>query len=109
MRRKRRSEDIAVQRIERLFERAEAEARGDRDLRSDRYVQLARTIGMRYRLRIPRTLKIQLCKGCYALLIPGKTARVRLREEYIATTCLRCGMIMRRPYKAPRAPSSRRK
>jgi len=98
-----------VQRIERLFELAEAAAKEDQDLRSDRYVQLARTIGMRYRVRIPRKLKIQLCKGCYALLIPGKNTRVRLREEYITTTCLRCGMEMRRPYKAPRAPSSRRK
>ncbi|RZN39059.1 MAG: ribonuclease P [Methanophagales archaeon ANME-1-THS] len=108
MKGKRRREDIAVQRIERLFELAQAAEKEDQDQRSKRYIQLARTIGMRYRVRIPRQLKMQLCKGCYALLIPGKTARVRLRGEYIATTCLRCGMIMRRPYKAPRAPSSRR-
>lgn len=103
MKGKRKREDIAVQRIERLFELAQAAAREDRDERSARYTQLARIIGMRYRVRIPRPLKVWLCKGCYALLIPGKTARVRLRGEYIATTCLRCGRIMRRPYKAPRS------
>ncbi|MEA1997785.1 MAG: ribonuclease P, partial [Euryarchaeota archaeon] len=77
--------------------------------RSDRYVQLARLIGMRYRVRIPSQLKMRICKGCYTYLIPGKNARVRLRGEYITTTCLKCGQQMRRPYKAPRAPSPRRK
>ena len=108
-RRRRRREDIAVQRIERLFELAEEEARAGVEKRSSRYLQLARAIGMRYRVRIPRHLKMRSCKGCYALLIPGKTARVRLREEYITTTCLRCGKQMRRPYKVPRAPSPRKK
>ena len=107
MKRKRRIEDIAVQRIERLFELAEAAAKADRDQRSMRYIQLARAIGMRYRVQIPKQLKMRLCKHCYTLLIPGKTARVRLRGEYMTTTCLRCGGQMRRPYKTPRAPSVR--
>ncbi|MEA2076203.1 MAG: ribonuclease P protein component 4 [Euryarchaeota archaeon] len=108
MKRRRKIEDIAVQRIERLFELAEAEARDEREQRSKRYIELARAIGMRYRVRIPRYLKMRLCKRCYALLIPGKNARVRLRGEYMTTTCLRCGQHMRRPYKALRAPSARR-
>lgn len=108
MRRKRRTEDLAVQRIERLFALAEAEARKQREQRSTRYLQLARAIGMRYRVRIPGHLKIRLCKDCYSLLIPGKTARVRLRGAYMTTTCLQCGKQMRRPYKTPRAPSPRR-
>lgn len=98
-----------MQRIERLFELAEAEAKEGVEHRSKRYIQLARAIGMRYRVRIPRYLKMRLCKGCYALLIPGKNARVRLRGEYMTTTCLRCGQHMRHPYKAQRAPSARRK
>ena len=108
MKRKRRIEDIAVQRIERLFELAEAEAKANQEQRSTRYIQLARAIGMRYRVQIPKHLKMRLCKGCYAFLIPGNTARVRLRGEYMTKTCLRCGEHMRRPYKTPRAPSVRR-
>jgi ribonuclease P protein subunit RPR2 len=96
-----------VQRIERLFELAEAEAIHEREQRSKRYIQLARAIGMRYRVRIPKHLKMRLCKGCYSFLIPGKNARVRLRGEYMTTTCLRCGQHMRRLYKAQRAPSAR--
>jgi ribonuclease P protein subunit RPR2 len=108
MKRRRRIEDIAVQRIERLFELAEAEAREERKQRSQRYIELARAIGMRYRVRIPKNLKMRLCKRCYALLIPGRNARVRLRGEYMTTTCLRCGEHIRRPYKSSRAPSTRR-
>jgi|GEM_PF-164143 len=110
-RRRKRIEDIALQRIERLFELAEVEARktdAKERSRSDRYVQLAREIGMRYRVRIPSHLKMRFCNGCYAFLIPGENARVRLRSDYITTTCLRCGKQMRRPYKAPRAPSPRK-
>jgi ribonuclease P protein subunit RPR2 len=108
MKRRRRIEDLAEQRIERLFELAEVAAKDGREQRSQRYIELARAIGMRYRVRIPKHLKMRLCKRCYALLIPGKTARVRLRSEYMTTTCLRCGEQMRRPYKTPRAPSVRR-
>ncbi|MCW3134126.1 MAG: hypothetical protein N2V78_07365 [Methanophagales archaeon] len=109
--RRKRVEDIALQRIERLFELAEIEARKagvKTRSRCDRYVQLARAIGMRYRVRIPSHLKMRICSGCYSFLIPGKNARVRLRGDYITTTCLRCGAQMRRPYKAPRPPSPRR-
>ena len=91
MKRRRRVEDLAVQRIERLFELAEAEARDEREQRSKRYIELARAIGMRYRVRIPKLRKMRLCKRCYALLIPEKTARIRLRKEYMTTTCLQCG------------------
>ena len=108
MRLKRQIADLAVERIERLFELAEIAAKRGQEQRSDRYTQLARAIGMRYRVRIPRHLKMRLCKRCHRLLIPGKTARVRLRGEYMTTTCLRCGEQMRRPYKMPRVPLSRR-
>ncbi len=109
--RRRKVEDIALQRIERLFELAELDARKTDEKaksRSDRYVQLAREIGMRYRVRIPSHLKMRICNCCHSFLIPGKNARVRLRGDYITTTCLTCGTQMRRPYKAPRPPSPRR-
>lgn len=114
MKRQKRIADIAGQRIDRLFELAKAEVRapgGDsdgREQRCDRYIHLARMIGMRYRVRIPKRLKMLLCKRCYALLIHGRNARVRLRGVYMTTTCLRCGKQMRRPYKSARAPSVRR-
>jgi ribonuclease P protein subunit RPR2 len=111
--RKGRIEDIALQRIERLFELAEADAKENkikgRSRRSDRYVQLARKIGMRYRVQIPHHLKMRICKGCYAFLVPGENARVRLRGDYITTTCLKCGKQMRRPYKFHRRAHGERR
>lgn len=91
--------DMARQRIERLFDLAEKEFEKRPD-RSNRYVQLARQIGMRHRVRIPTHLKRRMCRKCYSYLVPGANARVRLhgRGRYIVTTCLECGHQMRRPY-----------
>jgi len=88
---------IAKERIIRLFELAKEEFDTHPD-RSDRYVQLARVIGMRYRIKIPKHLKMQVCKNCNSFLVPGKNARIRLRGNYMTTTCLNCNKSMRRPY-----------
>ncbi|MFQ6072382.1 MAG: ribonuclease P protein component 4 [Methanosarcinales archaeon] len=89
--------DIAKQRIERLFELAEQEFKTHPE-RSNRYVQLARKIGMRYRVRLPKPLKRRICKHCYSYLVIGNNARVRLRRNYVAVTCLCCNKQMRFPY-----------
>lgn len=65
---------------------------------SRRCLQLAKKIGMRYNVRIPRELKRLFCKKCYTLLLPGRTARVRLKKSRIIVTCLNCGNIRRYPY-----------
>ncbi|SNQ60386.1 ribonuclease P protein component 4 [Candidatus Methanoperedens nitratireducens] len=91
------AKDMAFQRIERLFELADQEFETHPG-RSNRYVWLARRIGMRYRVRIPQELKEKMCKHCHAYLVQGVTARTRLRGDYITTTCLACGEHIRRPY-----------
>lgn len=89
--------DLAIQRIERLFELAHDEF-GQNPKRSDRYVLLARRIGMRYRIRFPTSLKRLMCKHCRSYLVPGNSSRVRLRGKYITITCLQCNKQMRYPY-----------
>ena len=89
--------DLAIQRIERLFKLAGDEY-GEHPERSDRYVLLARRIGMRYRVSLPRELKRKLCKNCQSYLVPGSNSRVRLRGNYVVMTCLKCGNQMRYPY-----------
>lgn len=88
---------MAQGRIRRLFELAEQEF-SDHPERSDRYVLLAMKIGTRYRVRIPKDLKLRFCKNCNSFLVPGRNARVRLNGNYIITTCLNCNKPMRRPY-----------
>lgn len=39
-------------------------------------------------------LKRSICKGCYRVLLPGETARVRLKKKpqrHMRWTCLHCG------------------
>lgn len=91
--------DLAVQRIDRLFDLADDEFEQN-PKRSDRYVSLARQIGMRFRIRFPKTLKRRMCKHCHSYLVPGSSSRVRLRGRYITVTCLRCNKQMRYPYKS---------
>ncbi|MEX2701663.1 MAG: ribonuclease P protein component 4 [Candidatus Baldrarchaeota archaeon] len=93
--------DIARQRIELLFEMADKIYRQHPDL-AQRYIDLARKIGMRCRVKIPRRLKRRICKHCKSFLIPGVNCRVRLRTNrfpHLVVTCLKCGRQMRYPYK----------
>ncbi|MFX1252039.1 MAG: ribonuclease P protein component 4 [Promethearchaeota archaeon] len=67
-----------------------------------RYVKIARKVGMKVRTKIPSKYQFQFCKYCYSYLIPGKNARVRLRQKrksHIVVTCLVCKRIARYPFK----------
>jgi len=102
--------DLARQRIVLLYRMAvEAARRGDvgyaRDLGG-----LAWEMYRSTRARIPRWLKRGLCRRCHAPLIPGVTARVRLRSQgrrfsYVTVTCLACGWTRRYPYKTGDRPA----
>ena len=89
----------ASERIRILFQMAGRMFHKDPRL-SDRYVEIARRIAMRGRVRIPREYRIRFCKGCGAYLVPGVNCRVRVRprrEPHVAVTCLRCGRVIRFP------------
>jgi len=69
---------------------------------AQRYVALARRIGMRYKVRIPSRWRLFICRGCHRLILPGINSRVRLqkrREHHLTITCLECGHIKRMPIK----------
>ncbi len=87
--------EIARERIVILFDLA---SRAISQERSDAYVALARRIGMRHNVRIPRELKQRMCRHCNCYLIPGRNARIRLRGKHLTMTCLNCKRQMRRQY-----------
>jgi ribonuclease P protein subunit RPR2 len=89
---------VARERIEILLGHAREMVEKNEDL-SRRYVDLARRISGRTKVRIPGELKRFLCKGCGIALVPGQNARVRLyaRNSGIVITCLSCGMVKRYP------------
>jgi ribonuclease P protein subunit RPR2 len=90
---------IARERIKILGELAIKRAKeGDIEL-ANRYIYLARKIGMRYNVRLPKDLKRRYCKYCYKFLLPGKTSQHRMKHGILTVKCLNCNGIMRYPVK----------
>jgi ribonuclease P protein subunit RPR2 len=89
---------IALERIDTLFSEAE-KAFKDNPKLSSRYVELARKIAMKSKVRIRSELKKMFCKHCHSYLKPGVNCRVRLGEKHLVYYCLNCKKIMRFPYK----------
>lgn len=85
---------MALQRIRRLF----GLAAGQASPRGDRYVSLARRIAMRYQVSLPAELRRRVCRECDRILVPGRTARVRITHGRVGVTCLHCGTVKRYPY-----------
>jgi len=89
---------IAKKRIEILLEKAEKAALEGELERSDRYVELARKIGMRHNVPLESKYKRRICKNCYSYLHPSKTCRIRIKNGSLVTKCSRCGTINRFKY-----------
>ncbi|MCS7094134.1 MAG: ribonuclease P [Candidatus Aenigmarchaeota archaeon] len=91
---------IAKERIEILLNLAEKEIKKNPD-RSRRYVELARTIGKRYNVRLTQTQKRKFCKKCNTILIPGYTMKTWLdsKNKTKVVKCLHCKNLYRKPYK----------
>ncbi len=91
--------EIARERIEILFNQAEIEFPSHPEL-SNRYVEIARKISMKFNVPIPSMLKKRFCKACRNYLVYGRNARVRLNSDrkYILITCLNCSGKMKYGY-----------
>jgi ribonuclease P protein subunit RPR2 len=88
---------IANERIDILLEHARMRAaRGEHDI-ARIYVRQAWRLAEKYNIRL-RKRKMWLCRNCWAYLVPGVSARIRLRREKVSITCLLCGTVKRYPY-----------
>ncbi|HLD88607.1 MAG TPA: ribonuclease P protein component 4 [Candidatus Nanoarchaeia archaeon] len=88
---------IAFERINILFEEAKKAFKEDPKL-SNRYVELARKIAMKLRLRIPPEFRKKFCSHCHYYLVPGVNCRVRLQKHKVVYYCFHCRHYMRFPY-----------
>lgn len=97
---KKQLEDIARERIAILLKLASEVLETDEGL-ARRYVDLAFRIAAKARLKLPRKVKRRYCRKCKTPLVPGRTARVRIKRgsggQRLVVTCLRCGYIRRYP------------
>ena len=89
---------IATKRINLLFELAKDSFKKDSNL-SDKYIKQARRIAMKYKIRLPSSLKKRFCKHCHKYLVPGVNCRVRLHKSRLIYYCLSCKHFMRHPIK----------
>jgi len=62
-------------------------------------------IGKRHGIRPNSTTSSLICRGCTSALIPGRTARTRIRLGTITVTCGNCGRITRRTTDSQRGDS----
>ncbi len=93
------SKQIALQRVHTLFQLAKEAIHENPEL-AQRYIQIARRIAMRTRLRLPKVYKSQICRKCKSFILPGVNCRFRIqqrRESHMVITCLNCGGISRIP------------
>ena len=88
--------EIGTNRISRLLDLAEEAVRAGRPDRASRYVQLARRIGMKTRVKMPRDRRF--CKNCLQPMMPGVNCTVRLSQHKVVITCGTCGAVRRIPY-----------
>jgi ribonuclease P protein subunit RPR2 len=69
---------------------------------ANRYVEMATKLATRHRVRLSPTWKRLVCRRCKSLLLPGRTSRVRMRQNrspHTTVTCLRCGTMKRYGYR----------
>jgi len=92
---------IAKERIEILFKQAETAANQKKLNLANRYIELARKIGMRYNVRLEREQKRKFCRYCRAYLKPGISCSVRIdsKQKLIKVKCFSCNKIIHYPYK----------
>lgn len=75
------NQKIALERIWRLFELAEGS-----DEYAKRYLQLAKRIGEKTRVSIPKELKEKYCKKCYSMKVERKKV-----APFLIVKCTECG------------------
>jgi len=98
---------VAAERIDDLFALAQRESDGPQPELADRYVRLARRIGMRYNVRLPPEYSELFCRGCSSFWVEGRNVRTRLRDGRRVRSCLRCGRERRVPFRRTRRRSPR--
>ncbi len=75
------NQKIALERIYRLFELAQGN-----ETYSKRYLQLAKRIGEKCRVSVPKEIKEKYCKKCFSLKVTQKK-----EEPFLVVTCKECG------------------
>jgi ribonuclease P protein subunit RPR2 len=97
MKKREKGNELAVERIERLFGRAEEAAKkGDLEF-ANRCIEIAWAIKLKFRVRLRSEQKRLFCRKCLRFFVDGRTARYRTEKGNLTITCLNCGDVQRIP------------
>ncbi len=72
----------------------DAYKKGNKKL-SKTYSKKIRYLHMKYKIRLPRVVKRQLCKHCYDVLIPSVNCRIRTKKGKLIIYCMECKKFIR--------------
>ena len=92
-----RLQNLVLEQIEELFKQAKLRFKEDKKL-ANKYVQTARKLSMKFKVRIPKELKRRFCRHCYIYLVPGVNLRVRTKNGKVVYYCMECKRFMRYRY-----------
>lgn len=87
----------AREQLPKLFDNAKSIFKEDKKKAND-YVRKARNLAMKYRIRLPKELKMRFCKHCYSYTVPGVNCRVRNDKGRVVYFCEECKHYTRYPY-----------
>ncbi|MGC8629903.1 MAG: ribonuclease P protein component 4 [Thermoplasmata archaeon] len=82
---------ISEQRINKLFNLAIEYTKKGNFGQAQKYVSSALKISSHYKVPVPEQYKHIYCKKCNSILIPSKTAQIRLKNKKIIIKCFNCG------------------
>ncbi|MFH1505620.1 MAG: ribonuclease P [archaeon] len=85
---------LVRERISKLFKEAD-DIYMEKPVMADRYVQLARKLAMKYKVKLTTLQKRKFCSHCYKY----KRGRTRLRDKKLVYYCPECKRYTRTPYK----------
>jgi len=95
----------ATTHVKELIKQADAVYSKDKAL-ADRYARMAYRIMLKFKLKLPNSIKKRICKHCHRFLKPGANCRIRLGKSMIIYYCLDCKHHMRFRYKGNKAPKT---
>ena len=83
---------LVKERISKLFRQADE---AEKPELADRYVELARKLAMKYKVKLTGLQKRKFCSHCYKY----RRGRTRLRDKKLVYFCPECRRYTRTPYK----------
>ena len=99
--------EITDERVRILFSKVEEAAREKDISQADYLIGIAREIGKKNNVRMPREYKRLYCKNCYRFISSAKRSKTRInsKNHRVEVTCLSCGKTMFYPIKSGKKTS----